>query len=203
MRAAEQIVVVDGVGELSTRAAARRARVPVATLYQYFADREAIIAALIEQHVSSMDERIAASLVALPRYSVRTLVEATVAAYREGYRERPSYVVLWFQGRVNAEIADFVRERDELLAEQFHSFATGAGLLAPDTDPLVLVLAFEIADRFMEVAYRRELTGDDRIVREGIELVVSYLERHATDAGRTGIDAATLAERWQPPEQAE
>ncbi|HWK18768.1 MAG TPA: TetR/AcrR family transcriptional regulator [Solirubrobacteraceae bacterium] len=197
--AAEQVVVAGGVDALTTRAVAARARVPIGTLYQYFADRDAIIAALIDRHVSAMDARIAGALAQLPRYSVRSIVESTVAAYREGYRQRPSYVVLWFQGRVNAEIASFVRERDDVLARQFHTFAIAAGLLEPSTEPFVLSLAFELADRFMEVAYRHDLDGEDRIVKEGIEVVAGHLERYATPAGIDGIDAGELAARWQAP----
>ncbi len=197
--AAEQVVVAGGVDALTTRAVAARARVPIGTLYQYFADRDAIIAALIDRHVSAMDERIAGALAQLPRYSVRSIVESTVAAYREGYRRRPSYVVLWFQGRVNAEIATFVRERDDLLAQQFHTFAIAAELLEPSTEPFVLSLAFELADRFMEVAYRHDLDGEDRVVAEGIEVVAGHLERYATPAGLAGIDAGELAARWQAP----
>jgi AcrR family transcriptional regulator len=196
LETAEQLVVSAGVEALSTRAVAERAEVPVATLYQYFADRDAIIAALIERHVSSMDEHIAAALSELERYSVRSIVETTVAAYRADYRKRPSYVVLWFQGRASADIADFIRTRDEQLADAFHSFATSIGLLAPDTDPLVVRLCFELADRFLEAAYRHDLNGDDRVVREGIEMIVSHMERHATPAGRRGIDAASIQAHW-------
>lgn len=196
LRAAEHLVVAHGVESLSTRSVARRARVPVATLYQYFADRDAIIGALIERHVSSMDERIAAALDDLNRFSLRTIVEATVAAYRAAYRERPSYVVLWFQGRASAEVASFIRERDALLAREFHRLGLAAGLLNRGTPPLVAELAFEVADRFLELAYRHELHGDDRIVKEGVELVVGYLERHATTAGIEGVQASRVPVRF-------
>lgn len=199
LAAAEQLVVASGVEALSTRAVARRADVPVATLYQYFADREAIITALIDRHISSMDGRIARALDALETYSIRSIVETTVAAYRADYRAHPSYVVLWFQGRMSADIAAFIRARDDLLAVRFHRFATTAGLLRPDTDPLVLSLCFELADRFLEVAYRHELGGEDRVVSEGIEMIVSHLERYATPAGKAGLRANELAARWQAP----
>jgi AcrR family transcriptional regulator len=196
LQAAERLVVSSGVEALTTRAVAERARIPVATLYQYFADRDAIISALIARHVLSMDERIAAALQDLSSYSVRTIVEATIASYREDYRERPSYVVLWFQGRLSAEIAWFIRDRDDLLADAFHRFATKIGLLRRGTEPLVIRLCFELADRFLEVAYRHDLAGDDRVVREGTEMIIAHLERYATPAGIAGIDAATASERW-------
>lgn len=157
------------------------------------------MAALIERHMASMDGRIAQALAALPTYSIRSIVETTVAAYRADYREHPSYVVLWFQGRMSAEIAAFIRARDEQLAIQFHRFATAAGLLRQETDPLVLRLCFELADRFLEVAYRHELRGEDRVVEEGIEMIVSHLEHYATPEGKAGIKARSLPVRWQAP----
>ena len=196
LEAAEQLVVRAGVEALSTRAVADRAQVPVATLYQYFAGREAIIRALIERHISSMDARIAAALSELQSYSVRTIVETTIGTYRADYRRRPSYVVLWFQGRQSADIAQFIRDRDELLADAFHRFATEIGLLKHDTDPLVIRLCFEISDRFLEAAYRHDVEGDDRLVDEGVEMIVSHLERYATAAGVQGIDAGAVAARW-------
>jgi AcrR family transcriptional regulator len=196
LRAAEQLVVSSSVEALTTRGVAERARIPVATLYQYFADRDAIIAALIERHVLSMDERIGAALQSLSSYSVRSIVQTTVAAYRADYRERPSYVVLWFQGRLSADIARFIRERNDLLADAFHRFATKLDLLRRGTDPLVIRLSFELADRFLEVAYRHDIGGDDRVVEEGVEMIIAHLERYATPAGIAGIDAATASERW-------
>jgi AcrR family transcriptional regulator len=196
LSAAEQLVVSRGVEALSTREVARRADIPVATLYQYFAHRDAIISALVERHVTSMDARIASALGSLRTYSIRTVVETTVDAYRAAYRERPSYVVLWFQGRLNADIAAYIRERDEKLADQFHRFGTVAGLLRRDLDPLALRLCFELSDRFLEVAYRHDLAGDDRVVKEGVEMIVSYLERHATPAGIAGIPADEIVPRW-------
>jgi hypothetical protein len=105
-------------------------------------------------------------------------------------------VVLWFQGRLSAEIAGFIRERDDLLADAFHRFATKIGLLRAGTDPLVIRLCFELADRFLEVAYRHDVRGDDRVVQEGVEMIIAHLERYATRAGIAGIDAATASERW-------
>jgi AcrR family transcriptional regulator len=197
--AAEQIVVGEGFDALSTRAVAERAKVPVATLYQYFADREAIVAALIDRHVSAMDGRLQEDVAALRTYSVRTLVEAVVDAYVAGYRARPSYVVLWFQGRVNAQIVARVRKRTSELAAQFHSFGLATGVLDPDTDVLVLEVAADAIDGVLDMAYRDDFDGDQRVLRAGIEMIVSYVERSATPAGIAGIAASDLAARWEPP----
>jgi AcrR family transcriptional regulator len=194
--AAERLLVSDGIDAVTTREVAKRAGVPVATLYQYFADRSDIVSALIERHILSMDERIGASLQRLETFSVRTIVEAAIAAYRDAYRDHPSHVVLWYQGRVSSVVAAMIRARNDQLAARFHSFAGAAGLMPPDTDPAVLRLAYDVADRILEVAYRNDLEGEDQIVDEGTEMLVAYLERYATPAGLAGISADELRSRW-------
>jgi AcrR family transcriptional regulator len=193
--ASERLVVDGGVNALTTRAVATAARIPVASVYQYFADRDAIIAALIERHVVAMDQQLTAEVTALETVSVRTLVRATVAAYVAGYRQRPSYVILWFQGRVSPEIVAFVRGRSEELAARFHAFAVAAGLVRPETDVLVFEFAAEMIDAFLAVAYRDDVDGDERVLTEGIEMITTYIEHHATPVGIAGVSAGEVAGR--------
>jgi AcrR family transcriptional regulator len=181
-----------GIDALSTTAVAAAAGVPVASVYQYFADRDAIIGALIERHVVAMDEQLADAIDALTLFSVRTLVEATVMAYVAGYARRSSYVILWFQGRVSPEIVTFVRKRSEQLATRYHAFAIATGLIAADTQVLVFELVAEMIDAFLAVAYRDHLTGDERVVSEGIEMTISYLSRYATEKGIAGVPVGQL-----------
>jgi AcrR family transcriptional regulator len=195
--AAERIVVEDGVDALSTRSVAAAADLPVATLYQYFEDRDAIIRALIERQVEAMDERLSRAIVAIDRYSVRTLVETTVQAYVDGYRDYPSFVVLWFQGRVNPEIVEDVRARTHRIAADMHAFCVGAGIIDAGTDPLAIEFAGEMIDAFLAVAYSRGLRGDQQVVREGVEMISGYLERYATVAGTAGIPRDELAAGWR------
>jgi AcrR family transcriptional regulator len=195
LAAAEQIVVGEGVEGLSTRSLAERAGLPVGSVYTYFADREAIIAALIERHVGAMDERVLADAAALPVFNVRALVQSVIASYQAGYAARPSFVALWFRGRVSAEIVASVRARNNALAARFRAFTVGAGVLRPDAEPLVLEFVGEMIDAVMAIAYRDELGGDERLVREGTEMIVRYLEAFATPAGVEGIPATQLTAR--------
>lgn len=195
--AAEQILLQEGVEALSTRTVAAAADLPVATLYQYFEDREAIIKALIARQVEAMDERLTAALATLETFSIRTLVTTTVEAYVAGYRDYPSFVVLWFQGRVSADIRDEVRTRTHQIADDMRRFCAAAGIIRADVDPLPLRLVAEMIDAFLAVAYSRDLRGDQRVVQEGIEMITGYLEQYATPAGIAGIPRAELAAEWR------
>jgi AcrR family transcriptional regulator len=197
LRAAEDLVVEGGVEALTTRGVARLARLPIGSLYTYFADREAIIAELIERHVGAMDRQVTADAGRIRTLTLRSLVESVVDTYRAGYAQRPSFVILWFRGRVSSEIVEYVRERNARLARRFHAFAVAAELVSPATDRLVFEFAAEMIDGFLALAYRDDLAGDDRTVAEGVEMIVRYLEAHATERGIAGVPAdevtATLA----------
>src|SRR3981081_3598921 len=69
--AAAGLVADHGVAELTTRAIAARADVPVASIYQYYADKDEIVLALVERDVDEMDSRVAEAVGALRTLSIR------------------------------------------------------------------------------------------------------------------------------------
>jgi AcrR family transcriptional regulator len=178
--AAAGLIVDQGVDGLSTRAIAARAGTPVASLYQYFADRDEILLALVQRDTAEMDERVAEAIASLDRPSVRSLVEATMRAFVSVYHQRPAFVVIWWRGRMNAAVYRYCREHNQQIARQLYEFAVAAGLVPASAEPIVAELAVEVGDRVFQLAFEHDLRGDSRIIAEGIELVTGYLERHAS-----------------------
>jgi AcrR family transcriptional regulator len=187
--AAAQLVVAEGVDALTTRDVASLAEVPVATLYQYFADKDEILLALVERDVAEMDAQVAADLAGLDVLSIGALVETTMQAFVKVYLRRPAFVVIWLRGRTNTAISDFCRAHNKRIARDLHRFARDAGLVRPGTRRLHAELAVEVGDRVFQLAFESRLRGDRVIIAEGVELVRSYLERHATPAGLEGVRA--------------
>jgi AcrR family transcriptional regulator len=185
--AASELIVEDGVIALGTRTIAERAEVPVASLYQYFADKDEILLALVERDTAEMDAAVAEAVGALETISVRSIVTATMRAFVTIYHHRPAFVVIWWRGRTNPSVYDFCRAHNKRVAADLLAFAEDAGLVRPGTDPQIVELAVEVGDRVFQLAFERDLRGDQRIIVEGIELVTGYLERHATSAGITAI----------------
>jgi AcrR family transcriptional regulator len=179
--AASARVVTEGVDDLGTRGIAEAADVPVASLYQYFADKDEILLALVERDVQEMDERVAAALSALDPVTVPAIVEATMAAFVSVYRERPAFVVIWLRGRGNQSVRDFGREHNRRVAAQLHAFADDLGLLVPGTPARVAEVAVEIGDRLFQLAFETELTGDPDLLREAPAAVTAYLQLHTPD----------------------
>ncbi len=85
LEASAQILVEGGYKKFSTNKVARRAGVSIGTLYQYFPNKESLIAAIQQKH---LDELTAIAHTAFARMkeqdlraAIRTLVEANIAAH--------------------------------------------------------------------------------------------------------------------------
>jgi len=187
--AASRIVVAGGVEALTTRSIAESAQIPVASVYQYFADRDEILLALVERDTAEMDDQVRADLGELRHLSIASIVETTMRAYTSVYARRPDFLEIWVRGRTNAAVNDFGRQHNRRTAAELRDFAIEAGLARPDTPLAATELAVEIGDRVFQLAYESDLDGDAFVIDEGIAMVTAYLLTYATQAGAEGIDA--------------
>ena len=187
LEVAGEIVVDKGVEGVTTRAIAAGAQLPVASLYQYFADKEAVLLALVERDIAEMDTQIAEDLASLTVMSVRNMVETTMRAFVKVYHRRPSFVVIWFRGRTNVAVQEFVRAHNRRMARDLFHIARSAGMVVEGSGGFYAELAVEVADRIFQLAFESSLIGDAHTIDEGIALVTAYLETHSTPAGIEGV----------------
>jgi AcrR family transcriptional regulator len=189
LRAAAKILVTRGVHDLSTRSVAAAAAMPVASLYQYFADRDAILLALAERDMAEMDEQVRTDLAGLSVLSIDSVVETTMRAFLKVYARRTHFVQIWLRGRTNAAVHEFGRQHNRRIAGELRDFAIGAGLARADLPVAAAELAVEIGDRVFQLAYETHDDGDDFLIGEGIAMVSAYLRGFATPAGLEGVPA--------------
>jgi len=178
--AASRIVVEQGVDAVGTRAISEAAGVPVASIYQYFADRDAILLALVERDTLEMDEQVRRDLGALEELSLRSVVETTMAAFVTVYHRRPAFVEIWLRGRTNAAIRDYGRQHNRRIAEDVLAFCLEAGLARPGTPPAAAELAVEMGDRVFQLAFEKDLRGDEFLIAEGTSMITGYLQGYAS-----------------------
>ncbi len=182
-------VVRHGVEAVGTRSIADAADVPVASLYQYFADRDDILLALVERDIEAMDARVQADLAALTRFTIRDIVAATLAAFVAVYRERPAFVMIYLRGRTNAAIDEFCRAHNRQIARALFDLASDLGLLVEDAGPRHAEIAVEMGDRLFQLAFATDMDGDPMILDEALKVLSAYLELYASPAGLKGVDA--------------
>jgi AcrR family transcriptional regulator len=184
--AAAKLVVREGVEALTTRDIAGTAGVPIATLYQYFADKEAVLIALTQRDTDEMDAEVAAALAALEEggsLTVASVVRATMEAFVRVYHRRRSFVEIYLRGRTNLAVHRYGREHNERVATSLREYAVAAGLVGDELTLERARLAVEVGDRIFQLAFEHEDEGDPDLVEEGIVLVTGYLERYATPQG--------------------
>ncbi|RYJ06587.1 MAG: TetR/AcrR family transcriptional regulator [Actinomycetales bacterium] len=181
--AAARLVVDRGVEALTTRDIAEAAGAPVASLYQYFADKEDVLLALAQRDMDEMDTQVATDLAAVETLSVATLVRTTMTAYVAVYARRPAFVEIYLRGRTNVAVHRFGREHNARTATMLRDLAVEAGLTRPDLGPEVALLAVEVGDRIFQLAYEHDRAGDPTLIEEGIAMVTAYLQRYEASRG--------------------
>ena len=186
---AAALVVEQGVEAVGTRSIAEAAAVPVASLYQYFADRDDILLALVERDIEAMDARVQADVGGLATFSIRSIVEATVAAFVAVYRERPAFVTIYLRGRTNAAIDEFCRAHNREVAASLFALASDLGLLVEDAEQRHAEIAVEMGDRLFQLAFATDIEGDPLVIGEAVKVLAAYLELYASPAGVKGVDA--------------
>jgi AcrR family transcriptional regulator len=96
LEAAAQVLEAGGLAAFTTNAVAERAGVSIGTLYQYFADKQALLRALAERELKRTLAAVAAALRGDPQASgeqrVRAMIRALVNAFRGRLRARKAVI---------------------------------------------------------------------------------------------------------------
>jgi AcrR family transcriptional regulator len=182
LAAAMELLEADGADAVTTRAIAERADVPVATVYQFFPNREAILSEILLEHLDRRDADGAAVLGALTPSSLSEVVHALFDFHYQHLRDHPQLVALHYNSLARGLLADPRLRRAEF-ADALHSALLAWRLLRPDTDPLVTAVAVEMGDRLLEVAHRAGPDGDRAVLAEGARALTAYLQIYGTTAG--------------------
>ena len=120
LEAAAQVLEAGGLEAFTTNAVAERAGVSIGTLYQYFADKKALLLALAQQEIrSTLAELGQPTGQQTPEERVRQTVRAIISAFRGRLRVRRAVVqAIMAQGtgiEVMAPVAAFIARHPRTL----------------------------------------------------------------------------------------
>jgi AcrR family transcriptional regulator len=175
LEAATQVLEAGGLAAFNTNAVAERAGVSVGTLYQYFANKNAILVALAEQEMKNGLARIARSLQGDPELGTsiegrtRAIVRTMTSAFHGRLKARKAVTQAILASNVG----------NELMSQVAAFINLQSGALAGDalTPEQVFVMSRGLigavrAAVMEEQPFLRSRTFEDEVVR----LVVSYLQ---------------------------
>lgn len=198
LEAAAELLAEGGVDALTTRSLAEHTGIPVASIYRYFDNRDAIIAAYLDRELQEIEAAQTAALLALDRVTFRSLSEASALAHMRHHRQHPEGVQVWFGGRLNPAVVERVRTLDARLAASFQAAVRSSGLLTGVPD-FVAELLVRLFDRMFEYVFLAERTADEQeaIVLAYVDMIATYMETFITPTGIEGISAEEFVQRLQ------
>ncbi|MGW7574803.1 TetR family transcriptional regulator [Streptomyces sp. NPDC054765] len=181
--ACAEVLEEAGYDELSTRAVAVRAGVPIGSVYRFFPHKRAMAEALAARNLDAYADRITDRLTAPAGAPLqwRHAMDVVVDEYLVMKRTMPGFALVEFtvpapraSRQANYQVADRLR-------------VLFAGPLGLDTADERLRTAFlvgvETADALLQLAFRTDPAGDPAIVAETKELLRAYLARYLDGAG--------------------
>lgn len=139
------------VETLTTAAIAKRARVPIGSVYHYFASREEILAALVERTTTRVDAAVAACLRDdLARLPWREALDHAIDVSAETYAADTTYATVFRATRGTAAFRGVVEASDATLVAQLVALPQLRELLAAERIELVVRSALRIANTFID-----------------------------------------------------
>jgi len=180
LEATAYLLVRNGYERTSTNRIAQKAGVNIASLYQYFPSKDALVAALIDQHLLEIKQLQAAELMAS---AGRPLIEVLVrmaTAYFGMHTTNPRLHRMIIEqvprvGRLNPVVA-FRREMTEQLGALFANRREELGIKNPEVAAFIIV---HLVDSLKQncLLERPEYMSDPAFLQELRDLLQRYLER--------------------------
>jgi len=178
LAATARVLVKVGFDGLTTNGVAEAAGVSIGSLYQYFPNKEALVAALIEHHVEAMNAAVLSELARVAQLpmvdAVRAVIELTIGAHAV----EPEL------HRVLTEQVPRVGRLSRLLELEQMGHRMVAGILAARKDELAIqdpdLTAYICCTAIEAIAHRSALLAperlkDPRLIDEAVALVTRYL----------------------------
>ncbi|MCX5408264.1 TetR family transcriptional regulator [Streptomyces sp. NBC_00335] len=166
-----------GYENLSTRAVALRAGVPIGSVYRFFGNKRAMAIALAHRNLDRYADGIEQRLADLPDTDWRPVVDAVLDEYLVMKRSVPGFALVDF-GVPAPPSEGPASDPNHLVAVRLTELL-GAHLgLTPDAvlERSVLV-AVEATDALIQLAFRNDPAGDPDIVAETRAMMQAYLAR--------------------------
>ncbi|MFG2936734.1 TetR/AcrR family transcriptional regulator [Streptomyces sp. NPDC048282] len=187
LKAAERVLVAEGVQALTTTRVAAEAKVSVGSLYQYLPDRDAIIDALAATYFSQleavMEEFVRGAATERWPDPVGVLIDTYAGLYRaeEGFR------ALWFGSGLTDRTREADREHKRRMADGVRRVLLALGI-AGDSEGLgrACHAALLAADALAQEAFRRDAGGDTALLEEAKVMLRGYLTAIAGRQGHGG-----------------
>ncbi|MFC9702835.1 TetR family transcriptional regulator [Streptomyces sp. NPDC056943] len=198
-------VLLDETGyeQLSTRAVAARAGVPIGSVYRFFGNKRAMVAALAHRNLDQYAERISTRFAATPVLDAYGAIDGVLDEFIAMKRTVPGFALVDFgvpgsapdetaeesaadadeagagetgEGEAGEDADGAAGHPNDLVAERLCSLlAVHLGRAVDETLRRKVLVGVETADALVRLAFRTDPEGDPALVDETRQLLYAYL----------------------------
>jgi AcrR family transcriptional regulator len=177
-----------GYDDLSTRAVALRAQVPIGSVYRFFGNKRQMVDALAQRNLERFTERVTERLTKAAEEAGaaggaaggggdwRTAMDAVLDEYLAMKRTAPGFSLVDFGNQIPVGARN--AEPNHRVADRLTDLLAGYLRREPDEDlRRTFLIAVETADTLVHLAFRMAPEGDAKVIEEARELLQAYLAR--------------------------
>ncbi|KUN20690.1 TetR family transcriptional regulator [Streptomyces antibioticus] len=163
-----------GYDDLSTRAVAQRAGVPIGSVYRFFGNKRQMADALAQRNLERFTEQVGERLKDADG-GWRDALDAVLDEYLAMKRTMPGFSLVDFGNQIPVGSR---AEPNHRVADRLTDLLSGYIGRDPDEDlRRTFLIAVETADTLVHLSFRVAPEGDERIIAEAREMLRAYLAR--------------------------
>ncbi|MDQ0603027.1 AcrR family transcriptional regulator [Streptomyces canus] len=165
-----------GYDDLSTRAVAQRAGVPIGSVYRFFGNKRQMADALAQRNLERFTARVTERLKEATGGGWRAAMDAVLDEYLAMKRTAPGFSLVDFGNQI--PVGARHAEPNHRVADRLTDLLSGYIDREPDEDlRRTFLIAVETADTLVHLAFRVAPEGDERVIAEAREMLRAYLAR--------------------------
>ncbi|MFE7230717.1 TetR family transcriptional regulator [Streptomyces sp. NPDC002405] len=174
-----------GYDALTTRAVAERAGVPIGSVYRFFGNKRAMADALAQRNLDRYTDRVTERLKKAKKEGKagnaasggwRAVMDAVLDEYLAMKRTAPGFSLVDFGNQI--PVGARHAEPNHRVADRLTDLLSGYLRRPPDDDlRRTFLIAVETADTLVQLAFRVDAQGDERIIEEMRRMLRAYLAR--------------------------
>ncbi|MFH8451455.1 TetR family transcriptional regulator [Streptomyces fungicidicus] len=165
-----------GYDDLSTRAVAQRAGVPIGSVYRFFGNKRQMADALAQRNLERFAERVTERLGTAGDRGWRDAMDVVLDEYLDMKRTAPGFSLVDFGNQI--PVGTRRAEPNLRVADRLAGLISGYLGREPDDDlRRAFLVAVETADALVHLAFRMAPGGDGQVVGELREMLRAYLAR--------------------------
>jgi AcrR family transcriptional regulator len=177
---AARIVVHEPSPNLDPQHVARAAGVSAHIASALFPDTDALVCALLDQHLEPSGSLVERDLAAMPQpWSLHGFVATVLCSFAKMHATNPAFVNLYLRGPIMPEVARYTLAHNQQLAVWLRKEAIERRLVDPSMPLDVMRFAVDVGLCTLQVAFTHSDRADGDTCTESVQMLARYLGLHA------------------------